>query len=274
MSPVVFDFESYKTYLRAWLRAQPKEGHGFRRRMSLAIGTQTGFVTQVLSGPAHFSAEQIVALKDVLGLSVDEQSFLLLLLQKERAGTKNYRDHVDGQIAKVREDRKKLSVRLKATEFPSDVDQNLYFSSWIYSAIHVMITIRDYQNSALKMAEALKIPLTQVNEVLEFLVRTGLVQTTPKGYQTGTARVHLGTDSPYLRRHHTNWNLQALQDILTQRLDQDLHYSSVVSLSKDDVPKVREIFTRALEDAKAIVRDSEGEKLYATTLNFFAVTKT
>lgn len=271
MSPVVYEFESYKEYLHAWLEAQPKAGHGFRRRMAEAIGTQTGFITQVLGGTAHFSPEQALALADLLGHSNEELQFFLLLLQKERAGTPAYRRHVEGQMNKMREERQTLAKRLKVKSFPSEVDQSLYFSSWIYACVHVMVTCVRFQNSRQEIAEALRLPVAQISAVLEFLIRTGLVRETANGFEVGEARVHLGTESPYLRRHHANWNLLALQKILSEALDRDLQYSSVISLSSEDVPRVREIFTRAIEEAKAIVRESNGEKIYASTVNLFEI---
>jgi uncharacterized protein (TIGR02147 family) len=268
----IFEFDSYKEFLRSWLQEQPNAGHGLRSRMAEAIGTQTGFITQVLTGAAHFSPEQVFAMADLLGQSSEEIQFLQLLLQYERAGTNAYRKHVTVQIEKVRSERNNLLKRLKAESFPSDIDQGTYFSSWIYACVHVMATCERFQKSRVAIAEALNLPISQINEVLEFLLRTGLVEETPEGLQVGKARVHLGTDSPFLRRHHTNLNLLSLQNILNQPLDQNLQYSSLVSLSEDDVQKIREIFLKSIQESKGIVRDSEGATVYATTLNFFKIT--
>ncbi len=274
VSPVVFDFSGYKAYLNAWLKAQPKAGHGKRRLFAEAIGTQTGFITQVLSGAAHFSSEQCLALKEILGLSVEEADFLLLLHAKERAGTKSYREHLEARINKTLTDRQKLAHRFAEAPVPSELDHGTYFSTWIYAGVHVAVTCVELRDSPTAIAEHLGLKLSVVNEALEFLLRTGLIERTKKGYQTGSARLHLGTDSPFLRRHHLNWNLLAVQALQERPLDRDLHYSSVVSLSEEDIPRVREVFTRALEEAKKIVRDSEGEKLFATTLNFLSLPKT
>jgi uncharacterized protein (TIGR02147 family) len=263
MVPSVFEFNSYKEYLNAWLKAQPKGGHGLRKRIAETIGTQTGFVTQVLSGSAHFSSEQILAISEMQGLNPLELQFLLLLLQWERAGTQSYKHYVERQIQKQREDNHNLSNRLREPKMPSEVDQGTYFSSWIYACIHVMTTCERFHNSPQTIAEALGLPISQVKEVLEFLLRSGLMK--------GEARLHLGTDSPFLRRHHTNMNLLAMQNILSKSIQEDLHYSSIVSVSAADVDRIREIFTRSIQESKAVVKRSKGEKVYSTTLNFFKV---
>jgi uncharacterized protein (TIGR02147 family) len=267
----IFEFDSYKEFLRSWLQEQPNAGHGLRSRMAEAIGTQTGFITQVLTGSAHFSPEQVFGLAELFGQSPVEIQFLQLLLSYERAGTVSYRKHLAAQIEKVRTERNDLRKRLKVESFPSEIDQGMYFSSWLYACVHVMATCERFQNSRAAMAEALHLSLAQINEILEFLFRTGLVEETPNGLRVGNSRVHLGTDSPFLRRHHTNLNLLSLQNILNQPLDQNLQYSSLVSLSKDDVQKVREIFLKSIQESKGIVRDSEGDTVFATTINFFKV---
>lgn len=270
MAVSIFDFRSYKGYLQAWLQDQPKAGHGQRSRMAEVIGTQTGFITQVLGGAAHFSPEQIFALSRMLGHGPEEIQFFQLLLQIERAGAHEFRRHLEGQLEKILGERKTLTKRLKSQEFPSEVDENKYFSSWLYACLHVMTTCQRFQKSRAEMAKALNLPSETVTEAVQFLIRTGLVVEEKGLLKTGHMRLHLGTDSPYLAHHHRNWNLLSLQKVLTD-YKRDLHYSSVVSLSAKDLEKVREIFMRAIEDGKKVVRESEGEKIAVATLNFFEV---
>ena len=267
---IVFEFENYKNFVNAWLSAQPKKGHGLRRKMAEAIHTQTGYITQVLSGSAHFSAEQGLRLANFFGLPPEEREFFLLLLQLDRAGTSDYREFISSQIKKAREDRRNLSKRFKAKTFPSDKDQSRYFSSWLYACIHVMVTCERFQSSRRTIASALGIPITRATEIIDFLVQSGFIREQGGKLVAGEARAHLGTDSPFLSRHHLNWNLLALQKILTDPTT-NLHYSSVVSLSKADVDAFREIFTRALDRSNKIVADSPGEQVFAFTLNFFPV---
>lgn len=270
MGPSIYGFTNYKEYLNAWLKVQPKEGHGLRKRLAEHIGTQTGFVTQVLGGSAHFGPEQVYAISQMIGHSPEESHFMQLLLHHERAGSIDYKKHIHKQMQKIVEDRKILSQRLKAQNFPSEVDQHRYFSSWVYACLHVMTTCERFQVSRQAMAEALGLSLDLVSENIEFLIHAGLIKEEKGRLVTGNARLHLGTNSPYLPDHHRNWNLLAMQKISTD-IKKDLHYSSVVSLAAKDYDKVKEIFMRAIEESKKIVKDSEGEKIYTTTLHFFEI---
>jgi hypothetical protein len=82
--------------------------------------------------------------------------------------------------------------------------------------------------------------------------------------------MHLGTDSANLLKHHLNWNLRAIQAIEAD-LKKGLHYSSIVSISREDHARLREDLVRAIDAAKALVRESPGEILTGFTLNLFEV---
>jgi len=53
-----FDFTEYKPFLNAWILAQPHKGHGSKAAMARASGCQTAYISQVVLGSAHLSAEQ------------------------------------------------------------------------------------------------------------------------------------------------------------------------------------------------------------------------
>jgi len=133
-----------------------------------------------------------------------------------------------------------------------------------------MTTCERFQSSKVDMAEALGLPLEMISEILEFLIHAGLVREENGRYVTGSARLHLGTDSPYLSQHHRNWNLKAV-DKLGRDVKTGLHYSSVVTLTPEDIEHVKETFMQAIEKSKKIVRESKGEKVSSITLNFFEI---
>mgnify|MGYP000561917378 CR=1 FL=1 len=51
----------------------------------------------------------------------------------------------------------------------------------------------------------------------------------------------------------------------------DLHFSNVVSMGKEDIVKVREIFIKAIAEARLIIKDSPEEKLQSICVDFFEV---
>lgn len=71
-------------------------------------------------------------------------------------------------------------------------------------------------------------------------------------------------------RHHTNWRLESLR-ALERSTPESLHYSSVVSIAKSDVARARSVLVHAIEEIRAIVRESPEEDVYAYALDLFRV---
>ena len=79
-------------------------------------------------------------------------------------------------------------------------------------------------------------------------------------YRPGTHRIHLPDDASIISTHHTNWRIQAIKNAQSPT-KQNMHYSSVVSLSKDDFVKIKAHLMKSIEEAKVVIRDSESEQI-------------
>ena len=55
------------------------------------------------------------------------------------------------------------------------------------------------------------------------------------------------------------------------RLDQDLHYSSVVSVSRADAEVIRRMLMKSVSELNQRVNSSESEVLYGFCLDFFGM---
>lgn len=145
----------------------------------------------------------------------------------------------------------------------------IYYSEWFYAAIHVLISIPRFQKVS-ELAPVLQIEEGKVREMLEFLVSCGLARLDGKKYVSGPSRIHLGSDSPLISKHHLNWRLLAMR-ALERRSDRNLHYTSVVSLSDEDVEKLRGIWVESMERHNRIVAPSPEEGCHCLVLDLFKV---
>lgn len=264
----LFSYQSYKNYLHDRLAASVP-ARGARARLAEAMGSQPAYVSSVLNGSAHFTAEQAEALNEYFGHSETEANFFLILLLWERAGTPALKGRLKAQIDKAREEKFNLKARLPAAPDLSEAGQRVYYSEWYYAAIHTLVSIPAYARPE-SIAEALRLDRKIVGEVLKFLVEHGLVVFARGIYRIGTARVHLSGSSPYVSRHHANWRLKGLAAIAEKRPD-SLHYSSVITLSESDAVLIHEKLVGHIKEIKEIVRASPEEKLMSFNLDFFRV---
>jgi uncharacterized protein (TIGR02147 family) len=264
---IIFDHNNYKAYLREWIQAKPRRGRGEKSRMAAFLRCHTAYITHIFRGEAHLSLEQSADLSNYLGHTPEEKHFFLLLVQLARAGNPSLQSYLAIEIQKVLEARTHLKNRLEYKKQLSDQDQSTYYSTWYYSAIYALSSVPQFQNAS-AMAKQLNLPLKVVSEVLEFLLSRGILILDRGKIIPGTTSIHLGSDSPMIVRHHMNWRLQAMK-ALDQPTPQDLHYSSVVSLSEADSPKVRAILIKAIEEIREVIKTSPEEKVMAYAFDLF-----
>lgn len=265
----IFSFQDYKDFLLQWIQRAPNEGRGLRKQLAEALSCQTPFITHVLSGDYHLSLEQAEACTRWLGLRENETEFFLLLVIKARAGTKSLEKVAARQLSQRRSAETVLKKRLNIKEELSAEDRIIYYSNWYYSAIHMACLI-----PALQTMEALEkhfgLPLNQIVGALEFLSEHGLIEETRGRFRVLKPVLHLEKESPLMSQHHTQWRLKAMETFL-RRKNTDLHYSGVISLSKDDYEWLREQLSQLLQEAVSRIKDSKDETLACLNMDWFEI---
>lgn len=264
MDKSIFDYKGYKAYLTDVLAQRSR---GERSRLAEFIRCHSGYVSQVLNGDAHFSLEQAEQVNLFLGHSQNQSSYFLLLVQYDRAGTLSLKQHFAVQMKELIEKQFVLKNRLQFKRSLSREDQAIFYSSWHYGAVHVLVSVPGC-NTVQGISDYLALPISRVSEIVQFLLSVGLIIQRGDRFEVGTSHIHLENDSPMIAKHHTNWRMQAIQSLDHQR-PEDLHYSSVITASYEDSSKIREIMVKAIEDIRAVVRPSKDEAGFCYALDFF-----
>lgn len=266
----IYDYDDYRKYLLDWIESRPKNGRGIRAELARALSSPVSHISQVLSGISDLTFEQAEEVSQYMGHNSEESDFFSQLLHLARAGTQNLKVRIAEKIKKAREKRFNLKNRLGVRETISSEYKAQFYSSWIYVAVHIALTI-DSLNTKAALANYFGISQARCSEVLEYMKKMSLVENDGEKYNVTSKRIHLGSDSPMLLKHHINWRLQAIQSIEKQNTQTDLHYSSVVSLSSSDVQKVKSILVKTIDETKQIIHASKEEELHSFCLDFFKV---
>lgn len=269
MKKTIFDYENYKTYIIDRIHDSPSKGRGIKLKIAEFLKCQTAFVSQVLNGDPNFSLEQAVKLNIFFEHTKEESRFFLLQLQLERAGSIDLKDFFKTEMKEILEKRSDLKNRFDIKNVLKKVDQQVYYSNWLYACIHMMVAIPEFQTPQ-AISHHLNLPREKTIEVITFLEETGLIAKKGAHYQIGVTKIHLAKDSPQIQRHHTNWRMQAIRSIDIND-SSDLHYSTVVSMAHSDVAHVKEILIKAIEECRAVIGDSKEEKIQSICLDFFGV---
>lgn len=265
----VLDYTDYKAYLSDKLELLSKTERGSKKKAAEFIGCQASYLSQILTGKPDLTLDQAHKLNQFFLHDKIESKHFIYLVELGKATTKELREFLLEQIQELQQSRFDLKKRLKKTDQISDEAMNKYYSTWFYSAIHIALAVPELQN-ARSIAKKFNLPEEMVASVIQFLEECGLVEKEQGTYKFTKMRIHLDRNSDFIQRHHINWRSQTLQSV-EKNLPDDLHFSTVFAISKSDFKNIKEIFIQAIESARAIIRPSESEEVYAITMDVFKV---
>ncbi len=269
MKKIIYDYDDYKSYINDKINNSPSKGRGIKLKISEYLSCQTAFISQVLNGQPNFSLEQGIKLNKFFDHTKDESRFFILLLQYSRAGSAELIEFFKNEMKDIIEKRSIFKDRINIKSSLKKIDQQVYYSNWLYTCIHIMVSIPGLQ-TPLAISRQLNIPREKVTEIMTFLEETGLIQKIGSQYEIGVTKIFLAKDSDLIQRHHTNWRIQAMRSIDINDFN-DFHYSSIVSMSKEDVPRIKEILIRTIEQCRVIIQESKEEKVQSLCIDLFGI---
>jgi len=265
----IFDFTDYRIYLEKLSKTPHRGGYGFRTKIARAIRCQNAYVSRIFQGTSNLSLEQADDLSDFLGHSEEEREYFLLLVLKSRAGSKKLGGFYEKQIRRILDGRLQLRIRVKEMLPLSKEQQAIYYSNWLYAALHIMISIPGSHDRE-SLSRRLNLSPIKIAEALKFLVHSGILEQTHQGLRPGKRRIHLSGTSPYVGQHHTNWRLKAIRSLETDSTS-DLHYTSIASLSREDFLKCKAQILTLIESYNATIAPSKDEIPAAFTIDWFQI---
>ncbi len=121
------------------------------------------------------------------------------------------------------------------------------------------------------LARRLRISATELESILEFLVSVGLVKVEGAKLKNGANRIFLANDSLMSHYHHANWRMRALA-ALDRVAPDDIHFSGVFTLARNDIKRVREEILKGVDGARKAVKETVSEEeMVCLNVDFFEV---
>jgi uncharacterized protein (TIGR02147 family) len=267
----IFEFDDYKAFLIACEEQRASFQRGFRTRLATELGCQNTYVTHVLNNNANFSLEQGMRVANFLGLEVSEKKYFLLLIEFYRAGTEELKKHFQEELGILREKNLVLQKHIKEAKTLSIEAQSIYYSHWMYAAIHMLSTLKTHRTLEAMMS-SLKLPDEAIKSAILFLISVGLLIEKEDKFWPGPTNLHLGKDSHQIRQHHINWRIAAIES-LVQIEKNDIHYSTLSTISKVDAEKIKARLVQEIQNYTQTVQKSNEETMYGFNLDFYCLLK-
>lgn len=265
----VFDFESYRDFVRTRIKAMPRNGRGQFGKIAAHLKMHTTLVSQVFRGDKNLTLEQACLLAEYLGMGELESDYFLTLVEVERAGSAKLKRMLDKRLKQLKTQAKQVSSHLPRAKVLTDEDKAIFYSDWYYSGIRLLTSLPKYQNRD-ALAVFLSLPPSIIGKAVEFLLRTGLCEEESGRLRMGSSRTHISPDSPLVYRHHTNWRLKAMQRFPAVSED-EIVFTAPLTIARADVPAVREVITELIEKVSRIVEHSEPERLACLNIDWVGI---
>lgn len=264
----IFTFQSYKAVLRASIKENQSQ-RGYKSQLAEAAGCQRAYLSQTLNSHVQLTPEHALNLADFWGLPALEKEFFIELVNYERAGSEKLRQYSLQRLTKFREKNSNISLRLKKPGIQDPSLQVSYYSSWHFSAIHILLTIPGY-NTVESLAKKINLREDVVRQALGTLKALGLVKQNGPQWTSVSFDLHLSKDSPMNTWNHSNWRQRAVLDSQSPN-SQGTHFTSVYSMSQSDFEKLKGELLKFIERSRQLALASPEEKLVSFTCDLFAV---
>ncbi len=263
----IFEFETYRKYLSYKIKSM-KDHWGYQAKLSQAAQCQPAYFSQVLKGNSNLSFEQGMGLARYWNLNHDETDYFLLLIQWDRAGQDDLKNFLNQKMTIIKKNHEVIKNKFSHNLIDNSEVEKTYYSTWYWSAIHVIVSIPEYQTED-KIAKRLNLDASEVGKILNHLQQFGLVAKRNQKWILVKGNLHLSKESPMNFVNHLNWRIKAVQN---SSLNQDgVHFTSVYSISKEDYQHFKNLILDLIEKTRKLISPSKEEELIAFMCDIFKV---
>ncbi len=263
----LLEYDNYKIFINDLLKSMDNAGRGQFQKMAKYLGVHSTLMSQVFKAQKELNHEQGLKLAQYFSMSSFEQEYFLILISLARAGTTSLKEFYEEKRLGLTKHANELSNILpKALEI-SESDKSLFYSKWYYSAVRLATTIPSI-NTIDEIATYLDLPRNKVQEIMDFLFKTGLCERDGEKLISSAKRTHLKRRSPQISSHHNNWRLRAMEQY-TKYDDDDLSFTGPMTIATKDANRIREILVESIEKANDVITDSNSEEIFCLCIDWF-----
>ena len=275
MKSSIFTFSSDVSYLRAYLKEQPKEGYGLLKKWAEELSIHTSHMSQVMNETRNLTDEQALELTVLMSLPKLESEYFLTLVRLKNSSTKRLRDYHKEKLEGLKHQSSKVAERVQTDKSLNDEEKAVFYSSWIYSAVRVCCSLNSDAGDGKTIEDIhreLHIPTNELIKIVDFLREAQLLTAEGNRFVVGSRFTHLQKGSVFLPRHHSNWRLQAAERA-TFLTDEELMYTAPFSISKKHFAEFREKCLVHIQEFTKTARESTPEEMACFNLDLFFIKK-
>ena len=263
----IFLFNDYKKFVQTIIDENDFV-YGYKSKLAQAAGCQKSFFSQVLNSHIQFTPEHAIGLCVFWKFSALEREYFLNLVQFQRSGSPELQKFHAQKLKELKKSHENLSKRYEQEPLPESVAIT-YYSSWHYSAVHMLTMVPGFENIS-GIAKRLNLNPQLVKDILIKLKALDLVKFENNKWSPTKTLLHVPKESNIHSLYHHIWRAKAVEDSLKQDPN-SIHYTSIYTLSKEDALKLKELVLEFIDRSRAIVEPSKEEDLVCFNMDYFVV---
>ncbi len=263
----VFEFHTYKPYLAYKLSS--KEHRGQLSRAAEAIQTQRSYLSRVISEELQLTPDHAFKLSRFWKLTAAEREYFCLLVDFDRAADPEFRSHLKQRAQELKAKHDSVQERAARTSFSVDTFQLGYFSSWIWTALHFLTSIPEFQTEE-ALSDRLGLKREQLRFYLEQLAAQNFIEHKGGRWIYKGGEYHAPKNSPLVLLHHQNWRQRATLDAQDYS-NSSIHFTAVQTVSKQDAERIKALLLEFISESSAIAGPSQPEEGIVLTCDLFKV---
>ncbi|MGE3758417.1 MAG: DUF4423 domain-containing protein [Pseudobdellovibrionaceae bacterium] len=238
--------------------------------MAEAAGCQPSYLSQVLSGKVQLIPDHGWGIVQFLNLSELEGDYFMALIDHARTLSPKWRAKVESRMASLQKQAQNIGKRLEKKQGLLDEHRELYFSSWLWAALHRILDIPNYQTVP-AIASRLKVAEDKVLSYLEGLEKMGLAKRESGLWKLGESSIHLSKTSPLLPLHLHHWRTQAVLKAQDLGGSNGVHFTGVYTLSVEAYEHLHELLLKVIEDFHKVATPTASEEIVTFNCDLFKV---
>jgi uncharacterized protein (TIGR02147 family) len=263
----VFEYSNYRQFIKDWIEEAKTLKTSNLSRLASVAGVHPTFLSHVLAGTKELSLEQAALICEHIAFTKLEQDYFFVLIHLDRAGNQNLKNYWKEKKKEIEAQKNKLSERFDKHRELTNEQRAIFYSSWIYAAIWTATAI-DNGQTLNQIAERFHISRDKAEDVISFLLQTGLCSEKIGIFSIGETHLHIPNESPLVVKHHTNWRMKAIQKMDT-RESAELFFTAPMSVAKKDFGVIREKLNLAIKGIVDVAKDSDAEEVICLNIDLF-----
>lgn len=263
----IYSFQSYLDIVVAFISENNKQS-AYKGKLAQAANCQPAYLSQVLSGKAHFTPDHAANLCSFFKFDPFQSTYFINLVHLARASSPRLKAFIMASQNSILSNVETVSGRVKTKPAADEDRLKEYYSSWHYSAVHIATTCPSYQTVE-RISDRLSLSQEKVELILNRLESLQLVQNQDQVWRAINYDLHISDQSELNVKNHVNWRLKALENIQSNQSQNNIHYTAVFSMSEETYKSIKNKVLEMILETRNQIISSKEEDVFVMNCDFF-----